>query len=126
MFATNAQCGVLVSFSQLSYITYIYSLKNLAAQINDYAARHYHGLVEFYATRWHYFFDTAESGGCSRDSSGYKTFEANILQMEQKFANMTSWPLFNQTQVDDYYPIIHGLWHKYKDLKPAQNENDTV
>ena len=102
----------------------------IAAQINDYAARHYHGLVEFYTARWHFFFDTAYSGGCGRKSDGYKKFEDDILNMEQQFSNMTTWPLFNQTQVDDFYPILHGLWHKYKDVNPvlrsAPEENDTL
>lgn len=34
-----------------------------ASQINDYAARHYNGLMDYYADRWELFFDTIEDNG---------------------------------------------------------------
>ena len=99
----------------------------LAAQINDYAARHYHGLMEFYAERWNFFFDTAENG-CQEDDAGYKKFQAEILGLEQQFSNQTKWPHFTETEIEDYEPVVKYIWDKYghlRDLLPPDS-NDTT
>ena len=114
MFAISEQCGDLVSTKQT--FSRVVQLLIQAGQINDYAVRHYSGLMEFYTERWSLFFESSRAGGCSNTSSGYERFNEKVFVIEKEFANLTRWPLFSQTETDNYFTVVKTIWMKYGNL----------
>ena len=85
------------------------------AEINDYAARHYAGLMEYYHARWQFFFTYAAENGCKHEDMENYNNEI-MISIEQQFYNLEKFPLFKREQTDNYAPIMQTIFQIYDPL----------
>ena len=65
------------------------------SEINDYAARHYAGLMQYYQNRWDFFFAYAVENGCGEDD--FENYNHEIMvTVEQQFSNLDLYPPLEQ------------------------------